>query len=120
MKKTLKNLTAGFFWGVIFFLISTLTSGSYGFWGYEGLVKTFPFIEKGFSLTLVTLLIFYMIISMPIFILYSLFSIHKKYNERNLLAHIFSFLIFYVGFIIVFLIFLIMGLIGFSRGGFGL
>lgn len=115
-----KNLIAGFLGGIIFFVLPTLPSGSYGFFGYENLAKTFPFIEGSFLLTSATLLIFYMIISLPIFILYSLFFIRKKHGGENQKTYITSFLVFYVGFIMAFLAFLTIGLIGASRGGFGL
>jgi|SRR3989338_721214 len=114
------SFITGFFGGlfVIFapYFISSIGNMTEGF--FNGFLKVFPWFEKLVMANSFLLFIPYFIISLPIFLIYSIYVLtpfyKKKHPAINLKILFLSFLSFSLGLIVLFALFILVALVAFN------
>ncbi|OGY97823.1 MAG: hypothetical protein A2855_03005 [Candidatus Liptonbacteria bacterium RIFCSPHIGHO2_01_FULL_57_28] len=114
MRKYLGDTLWGMIVGFLMFFMPSLTTGLYGFWGFDFLYDNF---DKSGVVTLLSLLYL-----CTYFILFLLYRIVRSFISLDSLGknQVVSFLFFLFGGVIGLIVYLATGVIGFSSGDFGL
>ena len=121
MKKYFGDISAGFIWGTVFLAVPNLISGLYGFLLADTFVNKIPTLGNNMFLLVLILYLAYIMVSLPVFILYTALPFYKKmHQEINLKSLFLSFLFFSLGILIVLIFYFVVGILAFSRGQFSL
>jgi hypothetical protein len=101
MKKHFIDFAAGLGLGLLFLVVPYFLPGIGGAFGFDVVAAVFPALPSGMALFLA--LVFYLLLGLVLFWIYSLTPFYRKRHEGRL-GIVFSFVSFFLGIVLSFLV----------------